>query len=234
MNEQRQNKARSPVLMLTRLQFSLASLLIGVFAVAFACAAMRSASDLWASAAFTACVFVLLFSILAVLFLRDSTRAFWTGFCLFGVAYLLLVFGPWFSGNVKDHLITSKLLGYTHKKLATVPSDNAGMGVAVGDLDEDGWVDLYVANDTQPNNLYRNVGNGKFVDVSESLAFGTQQADFDADGDLDLYVSNFGATSRRSWRNFERIGHSLFALLFGLVGGVLARHLWRTRTRVMN
>ena len=85
--------------MFMRLRFSLTSLLIGVLAVAFACAAVRSASELWAGAAFTVCLSLLLFSVLAVLLLRDSIRSFWIGFSLFGLAYVLLVFGPWFSGK---------------------------------------------------------------------------------------------------------------------------------------
>jgi hypothetical protein len=64
------------------------------------------------------------------------------------------------------------------------------------DYDDDGDLDLYVANDFGRNNLYRNDG-GRFRDVAgeagvEDMAagMGTSWADYDADGDLDLYVSN--------------------------------------------
>ena len=40
-----------------------------------------------------------------------------------------------------------------------------GLGVALIDHDQDGWPDIFVANDTQPNKLYRNLRNGKFRDV---------------------------------------------------------------------
>jgi len=72
-----------------------------------------------------------------------------------------------------------------------------GMGVAAGDFDNDGRVDLYLTN-LGPNRLYRNDGDGTFTDVS--AASGTGDAgwgvsasfvDFDRDGWLDLYVGNY-------------------------------------------
>ncbi len=71
------------------------------------------------------------------------------------------------------------------------------MGVAAGDVDNDGWVDLYVTN-VGPNQMLRNRGDGTFADVtatsgtdvpgwSASAAF----LDYDRDGWLDLYVVNY-------------------------------------------
>ncbi len=72
-----------------------------------------------------------------------------------------------------------------------------GMGVAVGDYDNDGDSDLYVTN-YGPNTLLRNEGGGRFVDVTAESgagdpAWGTSAAffDYDADGDLDLFVVNY-------------------------------------------
>ena len=72
-----------------------------------------------------------------------------------------------------------------------------GMGVAAGDYDNDGDVDLYVTN-YGPNVLYRNDGAGRFEDVSvaagvDDPGWGSAAAflDLDADGDLDLFLVNY-------------------------------------------
>lgn len=72
-----------------------------------------------------------------------------------------------------------------------------GIGVACGDYDNDGRVDLYITN-VGPNTLLHNNGEGKFVDVTEFAGVGhgghgasTAFVDYDNDGDLDLMVVNY-------------------------------------------
>lgn len=81
-------------------------------------------------------------------------------------------------------------------------ADGAGLGVAAGDYNGDGWPDLYVANDATPNQLWINRHDGTFVDegvLSGSAlnaagnpegSMGVASGDFDADGDEDLFVTN--------------------------------------------
>jgi len=81
-------------------------------------------------------------------------------------------------------------------------ADGAGLGVATGDYNGDGWLDLYVANDATPNQLWINQKNGTFVDegplagVALNAAglpegsMGIASGDYDHDGDEDLFVTN--------------------------------------------
>ncbi len=73
-------------------------------------------------------------------------------------------------------------------------------GAAVGDVDGDGWPDLYVTMLQGPDHLYRNRGDGTFADITEEAGLaialhsnGAAFADIDEDGDLDLYVTTLGA-----------------------------------------
>ena len=77
----------------------------------------------------------------------------------------------------------------------------ASMGLAAGDIDGDGLLDIFVTNFSQDfSTLYRGLGGGLFEDASEEtgvgpatyrpMSWGTALADFDNDGDLDLVVAN--------------------------------------------
>src|SRR5439155_1546347 len=75
-----------------------------------------------------------------------------------------------------------------------------GSGVAAGDVDGDGLVDLYFCGLDNRNFLYRNLGNWKFEDITEQAgvacanldATAAALADVDGDGDLDLIVNSVG------------------------------------------
>ena len=81
--------------------------------------------------------------------------------------------------------------------------DGKALGVALIEYDNDGWMDLFVAHDTQPNRLYRNLRNGRFTDVGlmAGVAFneagvaragmGVEAADYDGSGRQSLVIGNF-------------------------------------------
>lgn len=78
-----------------------------------------------------------------------------------------------------------------------------GIGQAWGDYDGDGWVDLYVTGNLEPNVLYRNKGDGTFSEskfsgklaLTEMRSGGAVWTDYDNDGKKDLYVLNHGANT---------------------------------------
>jgi hypothetical protein len=91
-----------------------------------------------------------------------------------------------------------------------------GLGVAMLDYDGDGWMDLFVANDTQPNRLYRNKGDGTFADVGTvaGVAFseagvaragmGVDAADYDGSGRPGIIVGNFSNEMMALYHNEGR------------------------------
>lgn len=89
------------------------------------------------------------------------------------------------------------------RKAGVADPTSKSLGVAVLDYDGDGWVDLFVANDTQPNKLYRNNRNGTFAEqgVAAGVAYsedgvargamGVDAADYDRSGRMHVLVGNF-------------------------------------------
>ena len=86
---------------------------------------------------------------------------------------------------------------------AGLAGDGFDMGVAVGDFDNDGWQDIYVASVTK-NHLYHNNGDGTFTDVTDKAGVGMPTykgqkmwsaaagwVDYNNDGKLDLFVANY-------------------------------------------
>jgi hypothetical protein len=90
-----------------------------------------------------------------------------------------------------------------------------GAGLAVADCDGDGWDDVYFLNQLGPNALYRNKGNGEFIDVThespgldlaDRICVGATFGDYDNDGDQDLYVTS----TRGGNVLFQNQGHGQF------------------------
>ena len=88
-----------------------------------------------------------------------------------------------------------------------------GLGVTTLDFDDDGWVDVYVANDSKPSTLYRNNRDGTFADIGieSGCAFsqdGRPQAgmglaigDFDRNGTMDIFRTNFAGDTSTLYGN---------------------------------
>ena len=93
------------------------------------------------------------------------------------------------------------------------PNGFYGLGVIASDFDDDGLIDIFVANDSTPNFHYRNKGNGTFEEIgfnagtavnengSEQGCMGVTAGDYDHDGKIDLFVTNFADEYNTLYRN---------------------------------
>jgi hypothetical protein len=112
-------------------------------------------------------------------------------------------------GDLKFRLVPSSESGITFRNTLSETLDfnifnymyfYNGAGVAVGDLNGDGLLDIYFTANQEPNKLYLNQGDFKFKDVTESAgvkgfngwATGVTMADVNGDGRLDIYVGYIG------------------------------------------
>ncbi len=108
-----------------------------------------------------------------------------------------------------------------------------GLGVVVGDVDLDGWPDIFVTNDGVRNFLYRNKGDGTFQDVTYTAGtgfdmngkamagMGTEIADYDGDGLPDIFMTAFSREYNTLYRNLGKMKFQDVTLKAGLQSGFL-------------
>lgn len=135
---------------------------------------------------------------------------------LTGVKTTKLLHDSWESarnGGTNYLLSNSGDCRFTDRSKASGLADTGWtLAVGTGDIDKDGWPDLYVANDFGPDKVYRNNRDGRFIDMSESAigidtkkSMNAEFGDYDNDGRLDVYVTNitepFLNECNMLWRN---------------------------------
>jgi hypothetical protein len=193
-----------------RFRFHLGTLVILVLLLGVGFAALRESNEIWDSSIFTLTIATLLISILLAIHRPERRRAFWLGFVVFGSTYLALSVAP----SIEPRLITTRALAFLDSKMPrSIPA-----GIAYADFDNDGKMDLYVANNSQPNTLFLNNGNGTFEDVTS--AAGSNTAWFS-----NIFLGTKLKGPNGTTEHFVRIGHSLLALIAAFLGGLLSRHL---------
>jgi hypothetical protein len=115
-----------------------------------------------------------------------------------------------------------------------------GLSSVFVDIDDDGWIDLAVANDSVPKYLYRNKHDGTFEDVSylsgfalnddgrEQAAMGIALGDYTRDGHVDLYITNFSDDYNTLYRNDGEGGFTDVSSQAGIVNLTLPFLGWGT------
>src|SRR5437667_2873076 len=128
--------------------------------------------------------------------------------------------GPWGMQGESDLLFHNRGDGTFEEVSKKAGVDNPdhyyGLGVEWGDFDDDGWPDLYVANDSGPNYLYRNKHDGTFEDVSmlagiavsgdglQQGSMGVDWGDYMRDGRMGMFVTNFTEQPDTLYRNLGK------------------------------
>jgi hypothetical protein len=122
-------------------------------------------------------------------------------------------------------------------------SDSArayGLGVVATDYDDDGFVDLFVANDSNPNFLYRNRGDGRFESVgllagvavnAEARAqagMGADAGDYDGDSRIDLVLTAFAHDRNTLYRNIDGRQFEDASVTAGIAAPTFVRMGWGT------
>ena len=125
--------------------------------------------------------------------------------------------GPFGLRGGRDHFYRNRGNGTfedaTDQAGMTDTAESYGLGVLASDLDQDGDVDVFVANDSNPNFLYRNDGKGKFTEIGTwsgaglngqgiaQAGMGVDAGDLDGDGLEDIVLSTFIHDSSSLYRN---------------------------------
>ncbi|MGB7761848.1 MAG: CRTAC1 family protein, partial [Bryobacteraceae bacterium] len=117
------------------------------------------------------------------------------------------------------------------EKSGLAKSPGKGMGISIADFNNDGWQDVFIANDTEPNSLFINQGNGTFEERGLELgvayndnahtgsSMGSDAKDYDNDGNVDIFYNNLKG---QIWQLLRNSGN-LFTLPYATKIQTLSR-----------
>lgn len=192
-----------------RPRFSLRWLFGVVSFAAVGCALLVYATPFWSKLTFTCTLAALAAAAVAAFMRHDARRAFWAGFVLVGVAYLWLVCGTWATpcghAPLRDWLLTTAVLDWCHDKLPhtrSIPS-------------------------SPPPGMYPGMGGGSTMMGGPGYGpmTGTMPGLMPSVPPGVNFAAPPGATltAPPDLADFSIAGHSLFALLFAMLAGLLAQ-----------
>jgi hypothetical protein len=220
-------------------RFSLAKLFGGIVLVALGLAALVGATPFWANVAFTATLGVLLVAPGGVVYRVGARRAFWVGFLILGWSYLAFAFGPWLRPHVSNRLATTQALTYLHGKVARFEAEPRHIGSRILWFRSDGSVYLDGSRIGRTELEAELDLRTKVRDVVEVYSDPGYTVPRDSTRALEgiqtkkrvFFYPVQRATSVPAYDDFEQVGHSLFALLFTFLGGLVTCFFHATRER---
>jgi hypothetical protein len=198
----------------TMRRFSIRSLMAFIVVAAVGLAALGNANELWAGMLLLAALGAVGFAVMGAAILRGKERYWWAGFAFFGGGYLALAVGPWISDTFQPQLGTTPLLDHVRRLMfASSPpalSDAEMLSLSLRAHDLEAVRAKVIATtraaDADP---WARAATQKLRAIQGQLAANKNSAPLH--------------------EHFQRAGHSLFALLVGLVGGTAATWLYVRR-----
>jgi hypothetical protein len=190
-------------------RFTIAGLMGLVVVVAVGVAALRFASELWASILLMLTLGVLGAAVLAFHDRTRARRAWWRGFALFGWGYLVLAMGPWAAEAIAPHLPTTQGLDALYAR-------------------------MHPEGEAQPQMMRRSMRRRQVIQQQMALVYSTPMTSTATasvpTGPAPLTnppppVRLWFVAASATPEFFRRVGHCLWALLVACVGGVVGRTL---------
>jgi hypothetical protein len=208
-------------------RFSVRTLMAFVLVCAIGLAALRNANEIWASVMLLIAFGASATALVNALILRGKKRYGWTGFAIFSGGYLGITLGPLLNAPYHSHLGTTSLLIYVQSQVAFAsPSQPAALPNPIPR--RAGLVQLIAAIEAAPGGAT----DPRLARLKQRLI------DFDAEADRQRVL----LAAAEKWRSilpgaanseqFFCVGHSLFSLLAGLAGSIVATWLFARRERL--
>jgi hypothetical protein len=191
-------------------RFSIRSLMAFVLVSAVGLAAFRNAGDVGAGMLLLASLAAVGMAVLGAVIMRGGERCWWAGFAFFGGGYLAIAVGPWLSDTFQQQIGTTQVLVRLHEQMHPSTSQTIGN---LADLQVER--DDAVAALANVRSLARSPRDPAVVATRKRIAA------------LDQKIAIF--KSAPTYDHFQRVGHSLFAILAGLVGGTVATWFYTRR-----
>jgi len=191
-------------------RFSIRSLMAFVLVSGVGLAALRNAGDLWAGMLLMAALTAVGTAVMGAVILRGSERHWCAGFAFFGGVYLALAAGPWLSDTFQPQLGTTHLLGHVQARIHSSALPKEGELAALEVERENA-----IASVAKLKGMARQANDPALVRTKKKLA------------QIDQLIAAVKLVPTQD--QFQRVGHSLFAILAGLIGGTIAVWFYRRR-----
>jgi hypothetical protein len=212
-------------------RFSVSALMGVVVWAALGIVMLRFPSSLILNVVFSVALLALLAALLLAIYLRGPRRAFAVGFCVFGLFYLTLTFGPWFSSELSARLVTTTVLDIIYPYLNPAPSAATTTVVTVAPGPSTKMMGMMSMTRAPGGSAMTPMGSGMMASAGMMTAPNPPPSNSAWNYWNDPTNGPVQSAVMQSSDLFRDVGHAEFTLLFALLGGCFVRILHDVRER---